>query len=69
MESDMSPCGYEPTLSEALADPLVRAVMAADGIDPRQLDADLRAVAARLNPIDRSHVTSPKVRRSLSHLG
>lgn len=52
----MSPCGYDPTLSEALADPLVRAVMAADGIDPRELDAELRAVAARLNPIDPSYV-------------
>ncbi len=64
----MSPCGYDPTLSEALADPLVRAVMAADGVDPRQLDVDLRAVAARLNPIEPTPVTRSKVRRSLRHL-
>jgi hypothetical protein len=48
----------EPSLSEALADPLVRAVMAADGVDPRQLAAELRAIAARLNRFDRSHVAS-----------
>jgi hypothetical protein len=51
--------GSNPTLSEALADPLVRAVMAADGVDPRQLAAELRAVAARLNRFDGSHVANP----------
>lgn len=64
----MSPCGYDPTLSEALADPLVRVVMAADGVDPHELDADLRAVAARLNPIDLTPVARRKVRRFLPHL-
>jgi hypothetical protein len=56
-------CGYDPTLSEALADPLVRAVMAADGVDPRQLAADLRAMAARLNPVDRPRVSSREAGR------
>ena len=28
----------EPTLAEALADPLVWAVMAADGVDPKKLE-------------------------------
>ena len=61
-------CGYDPTLSEALADPLVRAVMAADGVDPRQLAADLRAMAARLNLVDRPHVSSREARHSpVSH--
>ena len=59
MESDMSPCGYDPSLSEALADPLVRTVMAADGVDPRQLAAELRALAAQLNRFDRSYVANP----------
>ena len=50
------PC--DPSLSEALADPLVHAVMAADGVDPRQLAVELRAMAARLNRFDRSHVAN-----------
>ena len=49
----------DPSLSEALNDPLVRAVMAADGVDPRQLAAELSAIAARLNLFDRSHVAKP----------
>ena len=48
----------DPSLSEALADPLVRAVMAADGVDPRKLAIELHAMAARLNLYDRSHVAS-----------
>jgi hypothetical protein len=56
----MNPCGCDPSLSEVLADPTVRAVMAADGVDPRQLAAELHAMAARLNRIGRSPVaTSP----------
>jgi hypothetical protein len=54
----MNPCGCDPSLTEALADPLVRAVMAADGVDPRQLAAELRAVAAQLNRFDRWHAAS-----------
>ena len=46
----------ELTLCEALADPLVRAVMAADGVDPRRLATELREVAARLNRFDRATV-------------
>ena len=49
--------GRDLSLSEALADPLVRAVMAADGVDPRQLAAELHAIAAQLNPGDRSPVS------------
>jgi hypothetical protein len=56
--SPMNLYGRDPSLTEALADPLVRAVMAADGVDPRQLAAELRALAARLNRFDRSHVAS-----------
>jgi hypothetical protein len=35
----------EPTLAEALADPLVRAVMAADRVDPGKLESMLVSVA------------------------
>lgn len=35
----------EPTLAGALADPLVRAVMAADGVDAKQLETMLVSIA------------------------
>ena len=34
-----------PTLDRALSDPLIRMVMAADRVDPAELDALLRSVA------------------------
>ena len=52
--------GRDPSLNEALADPVVRAVMAADGVDPRKLAAELRALAARLNRNEGSHVSVSK---------
>jgi hypothetical protein len=61
----MNPCGCDPSLNEALADPMVRAVMAADGVDPGKLAAELRAIAATLNLFDRSRVTAPKARLAL----
>ncbi|MBV8776919.1 MAG: hypothetical protein JO258_06965 [Alphaproteobacteria bacterium] len=48
----------DPNLTEALNDPLVRAVMAADGVDARKLAAELREVADRLNRFDRSLVAN-----------
>jgi hypothetical protein len=36
------------SLHEALADPLVRALMAADGVDPTRLAAELGETARRL---------------------
>ena len=54
----MRGCEPDPSLSEALADPVVRAVMAADGVDPRKLAAELRAVAAQLNRLDRTQVAN-----------
>lgn len=51
-------CQSNPSLSEALNDPLVRAVMAADGVDARKLAAELREMAARLNPYEATHVAS-----------
>lgn len=38
-------CHDELTLDELLADPLVGAVMRADGVDPEQLGSDLARVA------------------------
>ena len=43
-------CWSEPTLAETLADPMVRAVMAADAVDPEALAALLRAAASRVEP-------------------
>jgi hypothetical protein len=43
----------EPRLEEMLADPIIRAVMEADGIDPRELEAELLQTAALL------HATPP----------
>jgi hypothetical protein len=40
----------EPTLNEILSDSIVRAVMEADGIDPRELEATLRAGGQEAGP-------------------
>ena len=41
----------EPRLEDMLADSIVKAVMEADGVDPRELEAKLRQTAALLRPI------------------
>ena len=41
----MRHCYDELTLDELLADPLIDAVMRADGVDPQQLGAELARVA------------------------
>jgi hypothetical protein len=38
----------EMSLAEALSDPLIRAVMAADGVDPARLAVELGETARRL---------------------
>ena len=38
----------EPTLEEMLSDPIIRAVMEADGIDPQELAATLRQIGRML---------------------
>jgi hypothetical protein len=48
----MPPCQYEPTLAEALADPLVQSLMAADGVDPERLAGCLGKVAERIREHD-----------------
>jgi len=37
----------EPTIEEILSDSIVKAVMEADGVDPRALEAKLRSMARR----------------------
>jgi hypothetical protein len=36
----------EPTIGEILSDPIVRALMEADGVEPSELEAMLRRIAA-----------------------
>jgi hypothetical protein len=38
-------CHDELTLDEMLSDPLIGAMMRADGVDPEQLEADLARIA------------------------
>ena len=38
----------EPRLLDALSDPIVQAVMAADGVDPEALHANLRQTAIKV---------------------
>lgn len=44
-------CQSEPTLAQLLADPLVRTVMAADGVNRDELEAALRQVSRRLDTL------------------
>ena len=50
----MTPCFPESNLSDALSDPLIRAVMVADGVDPRELEIRLRDIARQLDSRRRS---------------
>jgi hypothetical protein len=42
----MSWCYREPTIAEMLSDSMVRSLMKADGVDPCELEAMLRQIAA-----------------------
>ena len=44
----------EPRLEEMLADPIVRAVMEADGVDLRELEAELQQTATLLHATRRT---------------
>ena len=44
----MNVCYGEATLTDTLADPLIAAMMAADGVDARELEITLRGVARDL---------------------
>jgi hypothetical protein len=41
-------CYREPGLSALLSDPVIRAVMAADRVDPRKLEAELSSLGGQL---------------------
>jgi hypothetical protein len=41
-------CFSDPTLREALADPLIRTIMAADRVDPQRLEAQLKGMASTI---------------------
>jgi len=41
-------CSSDPTLREALSDPLIRTVMAADRVDPQRLEAQLKGIASAI---------------------
>jgi hypothetical protein len=56
----------EPRLEEMLADSIIKAVMEADGIGPRELEAELRQTAALLRAT-RAHLTRPASARSDLH--
>jgi len=43
----LRPCG-EPSLADALADPLIQALMLADAVDPAELRALMRETARRI---------------------
>jgi hypothetical protein len=47
----MSFCRREPTIAEMLSDSIVQAVMEADGVDPKRLEALLRSMAQNLAEI------------------
>jgi hypothetical protein len=44
----MTWCRHEPTVAEMLSDSIVQAVMEADGVDPKALEALLRFAAEKL---------------------
>ena len=48
VEDPMPPCFPESNISQTLSDPLIRSVMAADRVDPRELEARLNAIARTL---------------------
>jgi hypothetical protein len=43
----LRPCG-EPSLAEAMADPLIQSLMLADAVDPAELRALMRETARRI---------------------
>jgi hypothetical protein len=50
----MNACRRDLTLGEAMSDPLIRAVMRADGINPAELEASLAALGDKLEKRNRA---------------
>lgn len=44
----MNCCPHEPGLNALLSDPVIRAVMDADGVDARKLEAELSSLGGTL---------------------
>jgi hypothetical protein len=61
----MSLCHRELRLEDILADSIVRAVMEADGVDPRELEAELRQTAALLRATRRTRTRLASARSDL----
>jgi len=57
MEGPMNCWGREPRLAEILADPIVEAIMAADGVDPQQLLVSLLLVSLRKSALKVAQLT------------
>jgi hypothetical protein len=47
----MNWCHREPTLEEILSEPIIRAVMEADGVDRQELEAMLRQAGRNSRPV------------------
>jgi hypothetical protein len=54
----MNWCHREPTLEDILSDPIVEAVMAADGVDPQSLRRMLRQVGGDAGPARKDRLKS-----------
>ena len=52
----MSSYCREPRLEEVLADPIIQAVMEADGVDLRELEAELQQTATLLHATRRTSI-------------
>ncbi len=61
----MNSCCCEPRLKDILADSIVKAVMEADGVDPRELEAELRQTAALLHATRRTFIPPASARSGL----
>jgi len=53
MKKSLSWCHREPTLGDILSEPIVEAVMQADGVDPQELKAMLTRIARNRSAVDR----------------
>ena len=53
-------CHREPTLKDMLTDSIVKAVMAADGVDPLELEAMLRQLSRGSSRSPHFHWSEPR---------
>lgn len=44
----MNCCHDEPSLSDALSDPIIRTIMSADHVNPQALETNLREMAVKV---------------------